>query len=81
MQANDFEVPDPIEGGEFDFVDGAPWLAGFDQLSFEEPVDRLGQSLIVGVTNGAGRCLHSQACKGNDSVVNRDETFYRQICG
>ena len=59
VQAGVAEQPDPFQGGEFDFVDGAPWLAGFDQLSFEQPVDRFSQSVVVGVTNGASGCLDS----------------------
>ena len=37
---------DPFGGGQFDLLDGAPRLSGFDQLGFVQPVDRLGQSVI-----------------------------------
>ena len=40
------EPHDPFGGRQFDLLDGAPRLSGFDQLGFVQPVDRLGQCVI-----------------------------------
>jgi hypothetical protein len=47
------EPVDPFGGGQFDFFDGAPGLAGFDQLGLVEAVDRLGQRVVVGASDCA----------------------------
>ena len=43
---------DPVEGGEFDIVDGAPRsVAGTaDQLGLEQRVDRLSEGVVVGLS-------------------------------
>jgi hypothetical protein len=41
------EPVDPFGGGQFDFFDGAPGLAGFDQLGLVEAVDRLGEGVVA----------------------------------
>lgn len=54
MQAGVVQPPNPFQRGEFNLFDGAPRLAGFDQLGLEQPADCLDQSVVIGVTNGAG---------------------------
>ena len=44
------EPVDPLCGGQFDVVDGAPGLAGFDQLGLVQTVDRLGERIVIGLT-------------------------------
>lgn len=60
MQAGVVEPPDPFQGGEFNLLDGAPWLAGFDQLGLEQPVDGFRQSVVIAVADRSGRCLDTQ---------------------
>lgn len=50
VQALVVEPPDPLEGRQLDFLDGAPRLAGLDQLGLEQPVDGLGQGVVVTLT-------------------------------
>src|SRR5262245_18100096 len=40
----------PFGGGQFDLLDGAPWLAGLDQFGLVQAVDRLGQRVVVRLT-------------------------------
>jgi hypothetical protein len=40
---------DPFQHGELDLLDAAPWALWADQLGLEQPVDRLGQSVVVTV--------------------------------
>jgi hypothetical protein len=47
------EPVDPFGGGQFEFLDGPPWLAGFDQFGLVEPVDGLGQGIVIGAADGA----------------------------
>jgi len=42
VEATVVEPVDPFGGGQFDLLDGAPRLAGFDQFGFVQAVDRLG---------------------------------------
>lgn len=72
MQADVVERPDPFQGREFDFVDGTPWLASFDQLSLEQPVDRFSQSFVVGVTDGAGGCFGFPSPRGVRNIAALD---------
>ena len=57
VEAAVVEPVDPFGGGQFDFLDGAPGLAGFDQLSLVEAVDRLGQGIVVGAADRSHRGL------------------------
>ena len=57
VEAAVVEPVDPFGGGQFDLLDGAPRLSGFDQLGFVQPVDRLGQRVIVGAADGTDRRL------------------------
>jgi hypothetical protein len=40
---------DPLEGGDFDLVNGPPQALLLDQLGLVEPVDRLVQRVVVAV--------------------------------
>lgn len=51
------EPVDPLQGGELDSLQGAPWPAAPDHLGHVETVDRLGQRVIVGIANAAHRGL------------------------
>ena len=51
------EPVDPFGGGQFDFLDGAPGLAGLDQLGLVQPIDRLGQGVVVGAAARADQWL------------------------
>lgn len=51
VEAAVVEPVDPLCGGEFDLVDVLPWTAGLAQFGLVEPVDRLGQGVVVGVTD------------------------------
>ena len=57
VEAVAVEPVDPFGGGQLDLLDGPPRLAGFDQLGFVQPVDRLGQRVIVGAADGTDRRL------------------------
>lgn len=59
MQAGVVEPPDPSQCDGFEFVDGAPWLACFDQRSFEQSADCFGQGVVVGVSDGTGGSFDS----------------------
>ena len=43
----------PVHRGELDFGQGSPRGLGVDQLGLIQPVDGLGQSIIVRVTYGS----------------------------
>ena len=60
VEAAVVEPVDPFGGGQFDFFDGAPGLAGFDQFGLVQAVDRLGQSVVVGATDCPDRGLDSR---------------------
>lgn len=49
------ESVDPFQGRDFDLVSGAPRAAGFDRFGLLEAVDRLGQSIVIGVSGGPDR--------------------------
>src|SRR5579859_2739825 len=40
---------DPLGGRQFDLLDRAPGFAPFDELGLVEPVDRLGQGIVIAV--------------------------------
>jgi hypothetical protein len=42
VEATVVEPVDPAGGGQLDVLDGAPGLAGFNQLGLVQAVDRLG---------------------------------------
>ena len=44
------EPVDPFGGGVLDVIDGLPRLAWFDQLGLVQPVDRLGQRVVIRLT-------------------------------
>lgn len=46
-------VVEPVR--ELDALEGAPWPAAMDHLSFVEAVDRFRESVVVAVTNAADR--------------------------
>src|SRR3954463_4873564 len=47
----------PLEGREFDVLQASPGTAMPDELGLVQPVDRLGQRVVVGVATAAhGRC-------------------------
>ncbi len=43
----------PFERGELDGFQAAPGSPAMDHLSFVEPIDRLGQSVVIAVTDAA----------------------------
>jgi hypothetical protein len=47
------EPVDPFQGGDLDVVGGAPWPSRFDQFGLVEAVDRLGEGIVIAVTNAA----------------------------
>ena len=51
------EPVDPFGGRQFDFLDGAPWLARSDQLGFVQAVDGLGQRVVIGAADRSDRGL------------------------
>ena len=61
--ADRFEKPpmvepvDPLEGGVLDLVDVPPGAAAPDDLRLVEPVDGLGESVVVGVADAADGSL------------------------
>jgi len=59
VQAGVVEPPKPFQGGDFDFIDGAPWLADLDQLNFEQSVDCFGQGVVLRVFDGTVGCFDS----------------------
>ena len=55
VEAAVVEPVDPFGGGELDVLDGPPGLAGLDQLGLVEPVDGLGQGVVVGAADRPDR--------------------------
>jgi hypothetical protein len=53
----------------FDFLDGAPGSAGFDQLGLEQADDRLGERVVIGVPDGADRPADA---RGSEAFDERD---------
>ena len=53
QQAAVVEPVDPFECGVFHGVKAAPWATAVDDLSLEQPVDRLGQGIVVTVAHAA----------------------------
>ena len=49
------EPVDVGHGGELDVIESAPWSLPVDQLPLVEPVERLGQRVVVAVALGADR--------------------------
>jgi hypothetical protein len=49
QQAAVVEPVDPVQRCVFDRLEAAPWSAAVDDLGLEEPVDRLGQGVVVAV--------------------------------
>ena len=47
------EPIDPFEGGKLDGFETAPRPAPMDHLGLEQPVDRLGQGIVVAVADTA----------------------------
>ena len=43
------EPVDPFERGEFEVVETFPWALVPDEFGFVEPVDRLGEGVVVAV--------------------------------
>ncbi|MCU1398491.1 MAG: hypothetical protein JWN62_1600 [Acidimicrobiales bacterium] len=55
MEAFGVEPVDPLQGREFDVVDGVPWSLPADQFGLVEPVDGLSESVVIGVCDGPDR--------------------------
>ena len=53
VEAAVVEPVNPFGGGHLDVLDGAPRLAGFDQLGFVQAVDGFNQGIVVTVTPAA----------------------------
>ena len=49
------EPVDPFEGGELEVVEAAPGAAVADELGLVEPVDGLGEGVVVAVASRADR--------------------------
>ena len=47
------EPVDPFERGEFDGLEVSPWSAPPDHLGLVEPVDRLGERVVVRIADAA----------------------------
>jgi IS30 family transposase len=52
-QSSIVEPVDPFEGGELDRLEAAPWAASPDDLGFVEPIDGLGEGVVIGITDTA----------------------------
>ncbi len=52
-QTTGVEPVDPFEGGELDGLERPPWSTPMDQFGFEQPVDRLGEGIVVAVADAA----------------------------
>jgi hypothetical protein len=59
-QAAVVEPVDPFQRGVFDGLEAAPWATTVDDLGLEEAVDRLGQRIVVAVTDAAHRRLDAR---------------------
>ena len=51
VEAAVIEPVDPAGGGQLDVLNAAPGLAGFDQFGLVQAVDRLGQRVVVELTD------------------------------
>lgn len=51
------EPIDPFGGGDLEVLEALPGPSGFDELGLIEPDDGLGQSVVIGRADGAGRGL------------------------
>jgi hypothetical protein len=49
------EPVDPFQRGIFDGLEAAPWAATMNDFCLLEAVDRLGQGIVIAVTNTADR--------------------------
>src|SRR6476659_10547361 len=49
------EPVDPAERRELDVVDGPPGCLAADQLCLEHPIYCLGQSIVIGISDGPNR--------------------------
>jgi len=49
-QAPVVEPVDPLQGGELEVVEAPPWSLVPDEFGLVEPVDRLGERVVVAVT-------------------------------
>ena len=58
-QATVVEPVDPFEDGELDGFEIAPRPSAMDELGFEQPVDRLGQDIVVAVADTADGGLNA----------------------
>ena len=60
------EPVDPMQGGKFDILDTAPRVAAMDHFGLVEAVDRLGERVVVGISDASdGRF---DACLARRSV-------------
>jgi hypothetical protein len=66
LEAVVVEPVDPFGGGVLDLVHGAPRFAWFDQLGLIQPVDGLGQGVVIRASDRTDRGL--DACFGKNSV-------------
>jgi hypothetical protein len=46
-EASVAEPVDPFEGGELEVIEAAPWSLVADESGLVEPVDRLGERVVV----------------------------------
>ena len=60
---------DPFGGRDLDLVDAAPGASGFDQFGLVEPVDRLGQGIVI---RGADRADAVADAVGGEAFGERD---------
>ncbi len=56
VEAAVVEPVDPLRGRDLNVVDGPPRTSTLDQFGLLEPVDRLGQRVIVGIADGPNGC-------------------------
>lgn len=62
VDASVVEPVDPFRGGELDLINASPWSLGLDDLGFEQPVDRLRESIVTARADRPDR--GSDACLG-----------------
>jgi hypothetical protein len=60
QKATMVEPPHPLEGCEFDILEGPPWPPFSNGLRLEKPDDGLGQGVIVGITLTADRRIDAR---------------------
>ncbi len=79
-QSSVIEPVDPFEGRELNFFKVAPRAVAPDDLGLEEPEDRLGQGVVVGIAqpSASARKKVVGERQSNDAVSQRGVGSFRQ---